>query len=118
MLGVEVLTQPPGCWPVTVTVVRSSGTCAIGTKVELGCWVLPVRLYDARTAEIGEQVERAKQILQARRWIECAWATGPALARHEEAYALMEGRAIGSRDVGQRETGAVKNILKYLIWHR
>ena len=44
-LAAEVLIQPPGCWPATVTVVRSSGTCATGTKVEFGCEVLPVALY-------------------------------------------------------------------------
>src|ERR1700760_1475419 len=43
--AVELLIQPPGCWPATVTVVRSSGTPATRVKVELGCEVLPVPVY-------------------------------------------------------------------------
>ena len=39
-----VLIQPPGCWPVIVTVVRSSGTGATVMKLEFGCvpWLVVV----------------------------------------------------------------------------
>src|SRR5882757_3977471 len=85
---------------------------------------LACRAIESRTAECGEQVLRARQVLQARRCVESAWPTdrvlsgAPAFARHQEPNTCMKRRAIRRRDVRQRERRTIEDILKYLIGQR